>query len=59
LSEVHPAPERFLETLETVLLNETTVGWVDTLMLGLGLTLTLAALAPALQAARQGRRRAK
>jgi hypothetical protein len=29
------------------------------LMLGLGLTLTLAALAPALQAARQGRRRAK
>jgi hypothetical protein len=51
--------DRFLETLEMVLLNETTVGWVDTFMLCLGLTLTLAALAPALQAARQGRSRAK
>jgi hypothetical protein len=51
--------DRFLETVEMVLLNETTVGWVDTLMLCLGLTLTLAALAPTLQAVRQRRIKGK
>lgn len=51
--------DRVLEMVEMVLLNETTVGWVDTLMLCLGLTLTLAALAPTLQAFRQRRRKGK
>lgn len=51
--------ERLLEMVEMLLLNETTVAWIDTLMLCLGLTLTLASIAPALQAARQGRDKAK
>lgn len=51
--------DRLLETAELMLLNETTVAWIDTLMLCLGLTLTLASIAPALQAARQARNKAK
>lgn len=51
--------DRILEIVEMVLLNETTVAWIDTLMLCLGLTLTLASIAPAFQAVRQGRNKAK
>jgi hypothetical protein len=47
--------DRFLELVEMALLNETTMVWIDTLLLCLGLTLTIASAAPALQALRQAR----
>lgn len=51
--------DRVLELVETAVFNETTVAWVDTVLLCLGLTLTIAAAAPTLQALRQGRAKAR
>ncbi|HEV8642988.1 MAG TPA: hypothetical protein VGV13_18020 [Methylomirabilota bacterium] len=46
---------RLLATVEMVLLNDTLMGWVDTLLLCLGLTLTAASAIPALQSLRGSR----
>ena len=51
--------DRIIELVEMALFNDTTVAWVDTMLLCLGLTLTIAAAAPTLQALRQGRAKAK
>ena len=51
--------DRLLELAEMALLNETTMVWIDTLLLCFGLTLTIASAAPALQALRQARTRSK
>lgn len=39
---------RMLETLTTVFLNDRVIGVIDTVLLAMGLTMTVASLAPAL-----------
>jgi hypothetical protein len=49
---------RVIETLQAVLLSDTVIGWIDTLLLCLGLTCTIASAVPALQSIRaRGARR--
>jgi hypothetical protein len=46
---------RFLELVEMAVFNDTMVGWIDAMLLCLGLTLTIASAASALKVFRQAR----
>jgi len=48
---------RLIEGIERVLMNDSVIGWVDAVLLCMGLTCTVASAAPALQRIRSSEER--